>query len=170
MSDNLGELWHRGRAADICACTDGQHRLWDGVILITPVQAKAETGQLIKRLLEDHESVVQYDALFELQHRRLLEANERWRAENPADRALQMEDLGALLEWLHNELYDTVGALRDLFDEQNGPPLQLERHRRSWDAAMLRAAAVLDRLDPLETQKPPGEMSQTDISPGGEVT
>jgi len=164
VSDNLGELWHRGRAVDICACTDGEHRLWDGVMLITPVQAKAETGQLIKRLLEDHESVVQYDALFELQHRRLLEANARWRAENPADRALQMADLGVLLEWLHNELNEAVGALRDLYDEQNGPPLQLKRHRLSWEAAMLRAAAVL------ETQKPPGEMSQTDISPGGEVT
>lgn len=46
------------------------------------------------------EKVAEYRQLFDMQWKRMAEATERWRAEDPDVRALIMPDLGALLTWL----------------------------------------------------------------------
>jgi hypothetical protein len=50
--------------------------------------------------------------LFDVQWTRMGEASERWRAEDPAGRALMRPDLGALLKWLMDDV-DRACAERD---------------------------------------------------------
>jgi hypothetical protein len=60
-------------------------------------------------------------ALFEMQWRRMGEATDRWRAEDPEARALVMPDLGDLLQWLMGDadrLRTTLGAIAAYADER----------------------------------------------------
>jgi hypothetical protein len=52
------------------------------------------------RVRKLEQEVTELRALFGLQWRRMGEATERWRAEDPEARALVMPDLGDLLQWL----------------------------------------------------------------------
>ena len=45
---------------------------------------------------------------------------------------------------LRAELARALDALRDLYDEQNGPPLEHPRHKASWQAAMDKANKLLE--------------------------
>jgi hypothetical protein len=49
------------------------------------------------------EQVGEFRHLFDMQWKRMGEATNRWRAEDPAARELISPDLGALLEWLMND-------------------------------------------------------------------
>lgn len=49
------------------------------------------------------EELAEYRALQKVQWRRMAEATERWRAEDPEGRALILPDLGVLLRWLMDD-------------------------------------------------------------------
>ncbi len=89
---------------DVTAALDAA--IGPGRMQVDPIP---EPEQLIAGLAEhgyaivpagDAEELAELRALFELQHRRMAEATERWRAEDPDARALTLPDVGALLTWL----------------------------------------------------------------------
>ncbi len=53
-----------------------------------------------ERLRDD---LVDLEHLFELQRKRVEEAQQRWRDEDPDNRALTIPDLGRLLQWLMDQ-------------------------------------------------------------------
>lgn len=76
----------------------------------------ALVAKLRDELNEARTEIASTNALFDLQHARMVEAMKRWRAADPNDRALKTPDFGALLDFMHTELTDanaTIAALRE---------------------------------------------------------
>lgn len=63
---------------------------------------------------EKCESCQELEALFDMQHRREMEAIARWRAEDPDGRALTQPDYGRLLDWLWEQLKIQQEDIREL--------------------------------------------------------
>lgn len=91
----------------------------------------------IRHMEADNEELNQ---LFDLQHKREVEAIQRWQAEDPQGRALTMPDYGRLLDWLKEKL-DTATLALDLLEpvyEARLEPIQAKSDERR---------AVLARLE-----------------------
>lgn len=69
---------------------------------------EGDPQELITRLVAEHD---EYRRLFDMQWRRMAEATERWRAEDPEARARILPDLGNLLQWLMGQIDVAQGAL-----------------------------------------------------------
>ena len=52
--------------------------------------------------------------------------------------------LAARVAELEAEKAELTDALQCLYDEQQGPPLELPRHKASWQAAMDKASKLLE--------------------------
>lgn len=69
---------------------------------------------VVDRIPELLAEVRDHRALLDLQYRRMAEATDRWRAEDPEARALVMPDLGDLLRWLMDDADKARAALAEL--------------------------------------------------------
>ena len=111
------ETWHRhpvhlNRPA-LCLCEDDLHRN-QHVMLLPSVEIRDAILRLRDEARDLRESNEVYEALFDMQYKRLMDASERWRAADPEDRALTIKDLGDLLDWLHDEARDAQQLRYDL--------------------------------------------------------
>lgn len=80
-----------------------EHGPWseqDAAALLTLRVAQGTASREINALRNELIEARELSALFALQHGRMHEATELWRAEDPAGRKLVIPDLGALLAWL----------------------------------------------------------------------
>lgn len=73
------------------------------------VQRFIESEQL-NALRDDLLELADLRVLFQMQHDRMAEATQRWRAEAPEARALTLPDLGALLRWLMDDADQARGV------------------------------------------------------------
>lgn len=99
-----------GSCAEDGMCTNSTCTITAARTLITALHAATEKN-------------TELEALFDLQHARLVEAQKRWQAEDPEDRALKHPDLGSLLDWLHKEVLKARPQVRTV---ERRPPLTLD--------------------------------------------
>ena len=59
----------------------------------------------------------------------------------------EADALAARVAELEAEKAELTDALQCLYDEQQGPPLELPRHKASWQAAMDKASKLLEAKD-----------------------
>lgn len=74
-------------------------------MMTSDIELSAEAKRKLAKAIDDLiQELDDYDRTHELQWKRMGEATERWRAEDPAGRSHIMPDLGRLLEWLMQQI------------------------------------------------------------------
>lgn len=95
------------------------HRLADLIVQHGPYTVGELVPMAVQRFIESEQLNALRDDLLELHDLRLLlsiqftrtaEATERWRAQDPDNRALTLPDLGVLLRWLMDDADHARGS------------------------------------------------------------
>jgi hypothetical protein len=90
---DVNDAWVEARKALDEALAE-KHQAFAGIVRLDPI-AKA----IYDRAVELQAEILELDRLFEIQHRRTVEADQLWREAHPGNDHV-IPDLGRLVEWL----------------------------------------------------------------------